>query len=87
MDNISDLLRNSGFKEAGAIEEIKERFFALALTIMCSRELRFQHAGREDSWRITSLELYLSTRQISDLWRDPYCHANSAQLNAGTWYS
>jgi hypothetical protein len=83
MDNIFELLKNA-FKEAVSLEEISDQFTHLARIIMCSHQLRYRYAGREDSWCITSLELYLCTS--SDVWRDPYVHANPAQLEAGTWY-
>lgn len=49
---------------------------------MCSYELVYGKNRRH--WRITALELYLHT--ASDIWRDPYAHQNSAQVDSGTWY-
>ena len=83
MENISKSKQLSfvpDFTGAKSFKEIQERFIASARSIMFSHELR---CG-EERWRVTALELYLSTD--SDVWRDVYTHKNPEQRQSGTWY-
>jgi hypothetical protein len=81
---ITTILREKGFKNVRSFDEVKQRFVEFARLIMCSHKLVY--GEHERSWRITALELYLCTCNDSNIWRDPYTHANPAQLESGTWY-
>jgi hypothetical protein len=69
------------FEEVKNFDDIAVHFAAAAKSIMLEHDLCFA----DNAWQITALELYLFTEQ-SGVWRDPFTHGRSEQLNSGTWY-
>jgi len=67
------------------LEDIQNRFFASAKSIMLQHELMF----REERFEITALELYLKLHQNPDIWFDRATDRDenaNEQFNRATWY-
>ena len=69
------------FRGVNNLEEIKNRFYTAAQSIMFEHNLVFDQFERR-CMRITAVELYLHCR----VWEDRNTDQDSEQLNRGTWY-